>query len=165
MVPSEDYSHAPPCLVVFFVKGERPIPNRRAQKKTMKTNTDQKTKAGLLNRSEPLSPANRKPINFIRRQMNRSPDTGKLLSLLKADAPTFFELAEVVGKWVWVQFAKKQPARITRLLAELGFHWNSSRQARQHPCGLFRDKALPSDPRQKYGSYFPADVRPNLRPL
>ncbi len=72
MVPSEDYSHAPPCCAVFFVKGERPKPNREStKKKTMKTNTDQKTKSGLLNRPEPLGTAKPKQIDFRRRAANR----------------------------------------------------------------------------------------------
>jgi len=160
VVPSEDYSHAPPCLAVFFVKGERPKPNRRAQKKTMKTITKQNSKSELKNRPEPLSTTSRKPIDFIRRRMNRALDTRRLLALLQADAPSFFDLAEVVGKWVWIQFSERQPAKVTRILAELGFHWNQARKAWQHPCGLYRAKASPIDPRQKYGSYFPADLKP-----
>ncbi len=84
MVPSEDYSHAPPCSAVFFVKGERPIPNRRAQKKTMKTKTN--SKSDLESRPEPLSTVNLQLINFIRRRANRSLDTGQLLALLRAAA-------------------------------------------------------------------------------
>ncbi len=120
----------------------------------MKTNTEKNTKSGLLSRPEPLSNANRKPIDFSLRRANRSLETARLLALLESEAPKFFGLAEVVGKWVWIQFADKQPAAVTRVLAELGFHWNNARKAWQHPCGLFREKALPIDPRQKYGSYF-----------
>ena len=32
-------------------------------------------------------------------------------------APEFFGIAEVVGKWVWIQFAEKQPANITSQLS------------------------------------------------
>jgi hypothetical protein len=122
----------------------------------MKTNTEKNTKSGLLSRPEPLSSANRKPIDFGRRRANRSLETARLLALLESETPKFFELAEVVGKWVWIEFAEKQPTAVTRVLAELGFHWNNARNAWQHPCGLFREKALPIDPRQKYGSYFPS---------
>jgi hypothetical protein len=66
-------------------------------------------------------------------------------------------MAEVVGKWVWIQFAEKQPAGITSQLSELGFHWNNTRQAWQHPCGLHREVAATYDPRRRYGSYFAAD--------
>ena len=70
---------------------------------------------------------------------NRALNTEKLLSLLRSEAPNFFELAEVVGKWVWIQFDQKQPAIVTAALSELGFHWNNARQSWQHPCGMFRD--------------------------
>jgi len=122
----------------------------------MKTNTDKKTKSGLKNRPEPLSTANPRRIDFIRRKANRSLDTKKLLALLQSDVPKFFELAEVVGHWVWIQFADKEPAAVTRILAELGFHWNNVRKAWQHPCGMYRDARATYDPRQRYGSYFPA---------
>ena len=122
----------------------------------MKTNTNHKSESGLKNRPEPLSTASQKPIDFNRRKANRSLDTEKLLAVLERQAPKFYELAEVVGKWVWIEFAEKQPAAVTRVLAELGFHWNNARKTWQHPCGLFRERALPIDPRQKYGSYFPS---------
>ena len=86
-------------------------------------------------------------------------NTEALLALLRREAPKFFELAEVVGKWVWIQFAEKQPPTVTAVLSELGFHWNHKRQSWQHPCGLFRDQRAPFDPRQKYGSYFAADQK------
>jgi len=131
----------------------------------MKTNTD--TKSGLKSRSE--QPARDSSelgtaktglarINFARRQVNRSLDTQTLLAVLRGTAPHFFELAEVVGKWVWIQFAEKQPREITSRLAQLGFHWNKARQAWQHPCGLYRHEAATFDPRKKYGSYFAAQV-------
>jgi hypothetical protein len=97
---------------------------------------------------------------MARRNANRVLGTDALLALLRKETPNFFELAEVVGKWVWIQFAEKQPPTVTSVLAELGFHWNRQRQSWQHPCGLFRDQASPFDPRRKYGSYFPADMNP-----
>ena len=124
----------------------------------MKTNS-QKNDSGLKNRSEQLSTGNRPQINFARRMVNRSLDTGKLLALLRSEVPSFYSLAEVVGKWVWIQFPDKQPSEVTRALAELGFHWNRARQAWQHPCGVNRDVAATVDPRQKYGSYFAADYK------
>ncbi len=84
--------------------------------------------------------------------------TENLLSLLQHEAPRFFEQAEVVGKWVWIQFDDRQPSQITSALSELGFHWNSRRQSWQHPCGRFT-KGASSDPRSKYGSRFPADAQ------
>jgi hypothetical protein len=87
-------------------------------------------------------------------------ETEKLLALLRSEAPRFFEVAEVVGKWVWIQFSDKQPPTITRVLAELGFHWNNTRQAWQHPCGSMRKERVAFDPRKRYGSHFAADVKP-----
>jgi hypothetical protein len=98
----------------------------------------------------------RKPIDFDCRRANRSLETEKLLALLETETPKFFETAEVVGKWVWIQFAGKQPAKVTRILAELGFHWNRARQAWQHPCGIYRDHRATYDPRQRYGNCYPA---------
>ena len=96
-------------------------------------------------------------INFARRRVNRSLDTESLLSVLRNRAPRFFELSEVVGRWVWIQFSDKQPVEVTRALAEFGFHWNRTRQTWQHPCGMYRDVAAGYDPRARYGSYFAAD--------
>ncbi len=112
----------------------------------------------LESRSEQLSTRQLPKINFQRRQVNRSLDRETLLTVLRGSAPHFFDLAEVVGKWVWIQFESKQPAAVTSKLSQLGFHWNRHRQAWQHPCGLFRDVAAKFDPRKVYGSYFAADL-------
>ena len=87
-------------------------------------------------------------------------ETEKLLSLLRSETPNFFDIAEVVGKWVWIQFSDKQPPTVTRVLAELGFLWNNTRQTWQHPCGTIADERATSDPRKRYGSYFAADMKP-----
>jgi len=92
-----------------------------------------------------------------RRNANRALNTDRLLDVLRTETPNFFDIAEVVGKWVWIQFSDKQPPTVTSVLAELGFHWNNKRQSWQHPCGQYRDKRATFDPRQKYASYFPAD--------
>jgi hypothetical protein len=54
----------------------------------------------------------------------------------------------VVGKWVWIQFSDKQPPTITSVLSELGFHWNNTRQAWQHPCGTIQKERAAFDPLQ-----------------
>src|ERR1700728_4584933 len=123
----------------------------------MKTNTNSKSKSGLKSRPEPLSTGNLSKINLALRRTNRSLDTEKLLGLLRSQNPRFFALAEVVDKWVWIQFSGKQPAQVARVLAELGFHWNNTRQTWQHPCGIYRFERANYDPRRRYGSYFPAD--------
>ncbi len=98
-------------------------------------------------------------INFKERRANRMLPTEKLLNLLREEAPRFFEVCEVVGKWVWVSFGEKQPRAVTAALSELGFHWCNSRQVWQHPCGTIAE-TTPLDPRMKYGSYFPARTNP-----
>jgi hypothetical protein len=99
-------------------------------------------------------------INLALRRRNRKLETEKLLALLRSKTPDFFALAEVVGKWVWIQFSDKQPPTVTRVLAEFGFHWNNTRQTWQHPCGTIPDERATYDPRQRYGSYFAADLKP-----
>ena len=116
--------------------------------------------AAPANASQLSSKANRAKINLALRLKNRKLETEKLLALLRNKTPDFFELAEVVGKWVWIQFSDKQPPTVTRVLAELGFHWNNTRQTWQHPCGTYPDQRATVDPRQKYGSHFAADLKP-----
>lgn len=98
-------------------------------------------------------------INFSRRRANRALTTERVITLLQKEAPDFFNLAQVVGKWVWIAFTDKQPREVTATLAELGFHWNNKRQTWQHPCGALTE-GTESDPREKYPTYFPADVKP-----
>jgi len=125
----------------------------------MKTNTNKDS--GLKSRSEQLNTTKTglAEINFKQRQVNRSLDTENLLTLLRTETPDFFALAEVVGQWVWIQFAEKQPKEITSRLAELGFHWNYTRKTWQHPCGTIADERATYDPRKRYGSYFAAQVK------
>jgi hypothetical protein len=130
----------------------------------MKTNTNKNqknTKSGLLIRPEQSSTeskpkSDRPKIDLALRRVNRQLETEKLLALLQTNAPRLYELAEVVGKWVWIQFSNKQPSDVTRVLAELGFHWNNRRQSWQHPCGTIPERA-DYDPRERYGSHFAAD--------
>jgi hypothetical protein len=123
----------------------------------MKTNTNKNQKSEAQSRPEQLSTNNRPKIDLALRRANRALETGKLLALLRSKTPNLFELAEVVGKWVWIQFDGKQPVTVTAVLSELGFHWNNTRQTWQHPCGTIPFERAPYDPRKRYGSYFAAD--------
>jgi hypothetical protein len=128
----------------------------------MKTKTqiqNQKPNSGLLNRPEQLGADKRPKINFAARNANRSLDTESLLQTLRKESAHFYQLAEVVGKWVWITFNEKQPSNITSALSELGFHWNNKRQSWQHPCGTRTDERANYDPRRRYGSFFVADVQ------
>ena len=142
----------------FIVKGERPDRTAEHKKKTMKTNTN-KNQIKAQSRPEQLSTNTEKraKIDYKKRFANRALDTTNLLALLRSETPNLFELAEVVGKWVWIQFSDKQPSEVTRVLAEFGFHWNNTRKAWQHPCGTIADERATYDPRKRYGSYFAAD--------
>jgi hypothetical protein len=123
----------------------------------MKTNTNLNSE--LQNRTARSSENKLPKIDFARRNRNRGLPTHSLLNLIRREAPDFWDLVEVVGRWVWVQFEFKQPPQITAILSELGFHWNRRRQAWQHPCGTIAP-ASHQDPRRRYRSYFPADTRP-----
>jgi len=120
----------------------------------MKTYTH---RSRLKSRPEQLNTKPLPKIDWASRRANRALNTQKLLALLRRETPRLFEIAEVVGKWVWIQFAEKQPSEVTMVLAELGFHWNYTRQAWQHPCGTIPVEAATYDPRKRYGSYFAAD--------
>jgi hypothetical protein len=97
-------------------------------------------------------------IDFRQRFYNRGLSTAGVLDLLYYQAPRLWELAEVVGKWVWIQFDDQPPRHITAALSEFGFHWNRKRQLWQHPCGQFVTGSI-QDPRQKYQTYFAADAK------
>ena len=101
---------------------------------------------------------NRLPIDSEARKANRTLPTPKVLTLLHQQLPAAYRLAEVVGKWIWVQFKEQPAAEIRQQLAQLGFHWNRERQAWQHPCGQF-SLSSNTDPHEKYSSYHPARVR------
>src|SRR5580698_1666802 len=121
----------------------------------MKTNTDLDSR--LQNRIAQRIGGKLPRIDFARRHRNRGLPTESLLRLIRREAPEFWELAEVVGRWVWIQFDGRQPNQITAALSELGFHWNNRRQVWQHPCGTIAASSN-QDPRRKYRSYFPADI-------
>ncbi len=157
MVPPEGDLHWPPCFAGFFGEGrETGTEQAEHKKKTMKTKTAKTQNSELKSRPEQSSTENRPKIDLALRRVNRALNTEKLLELLRSQSPRFFELAEVVGQWVWITFAEKQPSEITSGLAQFGFHWNNTRQAWQHPCGTLPERA-DYDPRKRYGSYFAAD--------
>ncbi len=124
----------------------------------MKNTSKTKQNKGLESRPEQLGTENRTAIDFALRRANRTLDTEGLLALLRKESPQFYDLAEIVGKWVWIQFPERQPAEITKALSEYGFHWNNQRQTWQHPCGTLPERQE-FDPRKRYGSQFAADQK------
>jgi hypothetical protein len=174
VVPSEDHSHEGGLGARLFREGRRTKDAQQSRKKKHMKTTSQKNQIGLKSKSAQLSstpetqgavaPAqverkdNRLPIDTEARKKNRTLPTPKVLELLKASNPGLFNLAEVVGKWVWVTFRETPAPELRQILAQLGFHWNRERQAWQHPCGAFRLRGF-QDPHEKYPCYFPADSR------
>jgi hypothetical protein len=98
-------------------------------------------------------------VNYLQREENRALSTDKVLDLLRQWLPKAYDLAEVVGKWVWVTFPEQPAETIRGQLSQFGFHWNNSRKCWQHPCGQFATEGSGADPRQKYGSHFAADLK------
>ena len=93
------------------MQGDRPNTNSQARvlrkKNTMK---NQNSNPRLQSRSE-QSGANRKP-DFVRHCENRRLNTDAVLNHLRTRLPRQYELAEVVGKWVWLDVSPVQQARI-----------------------------------------------------
>jgi hypothetical protein len=86
-----------------------------------------------------------------------------LLERLGKEMPEVFEQAQVVGKWVWLEFNVAPVKPIREKLRELGFHWNAARKCWQHPCGV---PALRSggDPRSYYAVTPAAELALNDAP-
>jgi hypothetical protein len=132
---------------------------QRFQKKAMKTTN---------RRIEASAPANVRPssvsksvnsgqlprLDFAKRNVNRQLPADEVLNLLENEAPLLFHMAQIVGKWVWIQFPERQPKEITSLLSQIGIHWNNRRQVWQHPCGIESQAGTGNyDPRQRYGCH------------
>jgi DNA repair protein RadC len=72
-----------------------------------------------------------------------------LLERLGREMPEVFEQAQVVGKWVWLEFNVAPVKAIREKLRALGFHWNAGRKCWQHPCGVPTVRSG-GDPRSYY---------------
>ena len=72
-----------------------------------------------------------------------------LLGRLKTEMPELWGQAQVVGKWVWLEFNVPPLKEVRGKLKELGFHWNGPRKCWQHPCGVPSLRAG-GDPRSYY---------------
>ena len=107
--------------------------------------------------SQPERVDTRLPIDTETRKQNRTLPTEKVLAMLQQQDRRLWELAEVVGKWIWVSFSEQPAPTVRQTLAQLGFHWNRTRQAWQHPCGQFRLSSA-GDPHEKYQAHRPAEV-------
>ena len=100
---------------------------QRFQKKAMTT-----TKF----KNEATAPANVRPSSvsktraFAAHRANRELSTQNVLDLLKAQLPTQYELAEIVGRWVWLEFPARSHRAAANTLWRLGFHRNHRRLCR-----------------------------------
>ena len=77
------------------------------------------------------------------------PHTLDLLGKLREQMPEIWSKAEVVGKWVWLEFNVPPMKEVRAKLKEFGFHWNHRRRCWQHPCGESRGRSR-HDPKDKY---------------
>jgi hypothetical protein len=73
-------------------------------------------------------------------------ETIALLDRMKSNAPELLDQAQVVGRWVWLEFNVAPEPQVRGKLKELGFHWNGVRKCWQHPCGDSRPRSA-KDPR------------------
>ena len=129
-----------------------------SQKKSNRLPQESKQSQQAAPQAQPVKTDSRLPIDTETRKKNRTLPTPKVLELLKNANPGLFNLAEVVGKWIWVAFRETPAPELRQQLAQIGFHWNRERQAWQHPCGAFRLRGF-QDPHEKYSSYYPADQK------
>src|SRR6202451_4496844 len=94
---------------------------QRFQKKAMTTTNF---------KNEATAPANVRPSSvsktraFAAHAANRVLSLQKVLDLLKAQLPTQYELAEIVGRWIWLDFPARSHRAAANTLWRLGFHWN-----------------------------------------
>ena len=124
--------------------------------------TSSEAGGGFVQKTSSVSKANaEKQPEFVRHCANRRLNTEAVLNYLRTRLPRQYEVAEVVGKWVWLDVSPARKPGPANLLWALGFHWNQRRGVWQHPCGKFDPFGIhPADPRAKYRSYFPADLQP-----
>src|SRR6516225_6246667 len=100
------------------------------------------------NQIEASAPANVRPSSVSKHQANRRLPTESVLDYLRTRLPRQYEIAEVVGKWVWLGVSPAGQPTLARVLWALGFHWNRRRGVWQHPCGSFNPLGThPTDPR------------------
>jgi hypothetical protein len=103
----------------------------------------------------------KKQTAFLNHCVHRRLATTEVLAFLRTHLPRLYDLAEVVGQWVWLEVSPASQPGLAKALWALGFHWNQRRGVWQHPCGQFDPIGThPADPRAKYRCYFPADVHP-----
>lgn len=131
---------------------------QRFKKKHMNTkNSTTKASTGSA-RPSSVSKNGIRQNELARHCANRGLSTETVLNYLQTRLPRLYEVAEIVGTWIWLDVSPARKPNLASLLWALGFHWNRRRGVWQHPCGKFNPAGShPADPRTKYGSYFVAD--------
>jgi hypothetical protein len=123
----------------------------------IQTQTETEKAPETVTQNAPVKPY----VNFAERDFNRALPTEKVLEKLKRWMPRQYELAEDVGKWVWITFPEAPAERTRAELSQLGFHWNNIRKCWQHPCGAPLPRGT-QEPREKYTAYFPIEIKRRL---
>ena len=124
----------------------------------MKTNS-QNQNSRLQNRPEQLDTQRQQAE--AKHNANRELPMEIVLDYLRAQLPQQYELAEIVGQWIWLDFPTASHRVAANTLWRLGFHWNQRRCVWQHPCGAFAPYSPhPGDPRSKYGSQSVTNLKP-----
>ena len=126
-----------------------------ANRQTETAKAPEKNQATAPAEAEPKK-SPRPYVNFEERERNRQLPVDKVLAVLRRWMPRQYELAEVVGQWIWITFPEQPIERVRADLSQLGFHWNNTRKCWQHPCGQTLPRGQ-QNPREKYATYFPAD--------
>ena len=114
------------CLPFCEASSQRQGDGQRFQKKAMKTSNSV---------IEASAPANGRPSSvsktrvgkqpeFVRHCANRRLSTEAVLNCLQTRLPRQYQLAEVVGKWVWLDISPAGKPNLAGWLWALGFHWN-----------------------------------------
>ena len=118
---------------------------QRFQKKAMKTTKTKNEASAPANvrpsnsvsktskAEKPTVNAEQKQRDFIKHCDNRKLPTEAILDYLRTKLPKQYEVAEVVGRWIWLESSAKGGMAATLWL--IGFHWNKRRGVWQHPCG------------------------------
>jgi hypothetical protein len=130
------------------------LKNRTEQlTETATAKTPEKAAEKTATQDAPVKPY----VNYAQRDFNRTLSVEKVLEKLKRWMPAQYDLAEVVGKWVWVTFPEPPAERIRADLSQMGFHWNNTRKCWQHPCGETLPRGT-QEPREKYNVWFPSSI-------
>jgi hypothetical protein len=58
--------------------------------------------------------------------------------------------AEIVGRWVWVEFDTKPSSELRQAMKDFGFRWSKRRGRWAHNCGHY-SRPGQRDPRFTYG--------------